>query len=61
MDKDRDQANAVRAQKHKGVVIWLTGLSGSGKTTTGELLRQKFYERGMGVEFLDGDRAKKNN
>jgi adenylylsulfate kinase len=41
--------------KETGIVIWLTGLSGSGKTTTGRVLEQEFLKRGAKVELLDGD------
>jgi adenylylsulfate kinase len=36
-------------------VIWLTGLSGSGKTTTGKILEQELRRDGAKVELLDGD------
>lgn len=38
-----------------GVVYWLTGLSGAGKTTVGKALFQRLKERGVNVVFLDGD------
>src|SRR5215218_5148396 len=39
----------------RGVVIWLTGLSGAGKTTLATELTQAFGERGIAPEILDGD------
>lgn len=36
-------------------VIWLTGLSGSGKSTIGEELTKVFSESGVAVEYIDGD------
>src|SRR5215471_14926954 len=39
----------------KGCTIWLTGLSGSGKSTIAHLLEQHLKERGVKVEILDGD------
>ena len=39
----------------KGVVVWLTGLSGSGKTTIAEALKRKLDKEGMNVSILDGD------
>lgn len=36
-------------------VFWLTGLSGAGKTTIGELLSQRLRAEGNPVIFLDGD------
>ena len=41
--------------KHKGFTVWLTGMSGSGKSTTGRLLEQRLLARGAKVEMLDGD------
>ncbi|MGH9979290.1 MAG: adenylyl-sulfate kinase, partial [Nitrososphaeraceae archaeon] len=45
--------------KTEGVVIWLTGLSGSGKTTTGKALEKYFRDKGFKVEFLDGDELRR--
>lgn len=39
----------------RGFTIWMTGLSGAGKTTIAHLLDAKLQERGFGVEILDGD------
>lgn len=42
--------------RHKqGVCIWFTGLSGSGKSTTAEILTQQLMEHGRQVTLLDGD------
>jgi len=42
--------------RHKqGVCIWFTGLSGSGKSTTAEVLTQLLLEHGRQVTMLDGD------
>jgi sulfate adenylyltransferase len=42
--------------RHKqGVCIWFTGLSGSGKSTTAEVLTQLLLEHGRQVTVLDGD------
>jgi len=38
-----------------GVCVWLTGLSGAGKSTVSEALAAKFLERGKQVTVLDGD------
>jgi len=44
----------------EGFVLWFTGLSGSGKTTIAELLKQKLIDMGYKrIELLDGDRVRK--
>jgi sulfate adenylyltransferase len=39
----------------QGFCIWFTGLSGSGKSTTAEVLTSLLLERGRQVTVLDGD------
>lgn len=48
---------ALRAQqKHQlPVVLWFTGLSGSGKSTVANLVDEKLYTRGYHGFVLDGD------
>lgn len=43
----------------KGVVVWLTGLPGSGKTTIAKKTAEVLRERGYRVEVLDGDEVRK--
>jgi adenylyl-sulfate kinase len=38
-----------------GFVVWLTGLSGAGKTTLAHLLEKELRTKGGRVEVLDGD------
>ena len=40
---------------HKGFTLWMTGLSGSGKSTITDVLIDTFEERGIPLEVLDGD------
>ena len=43
------------ASSPPGVCVWLTGLSGSGKTSTAETLAALIRERGRPVSLFDGD------
>ena len=47
----------VRARRngHRGAVIWLTGLSGSGKSTIAVETQAKLFEMGCQTFILDGD------
>jgi bifunctional enzyme CysN/CysC len=50
---DRDARANQKNQKAK--VIWLTGLSGSGKSTIANALEKKLFSLGMHAYVLDGD------
>jgi adenylylsulfate kinase len=44
----------------QGFVLWLTGLSGAGKSTVATKLGPALAERGHRVELLDGDEVRTN-
>jgi len=44
-----------KLNKHKGVCIWFTGLSGSGKSTVALELEAELYKSGIHTYILDGD------
>lgn len=44
-----------RRAGHRGAVVWITGLSGAGKTTLALALERSLFERGCNVSVLDGD------
>ena len=44
----------------KGVTIWFTGLSGSGKSTISLILQKRLKTLGRKVEILDGDVVRTN-
>ncbi len=49
----RDERAALQGQSPR--VVWLTGLSGSGKSTIANSLERKLHLRGMRTMLLDGD------
>lgn len=52
------EVTKVQRQKlsgHKSVIIWFTGLSGSGKSTISVALEKELYERNIRSYRLDGD------
>jgi bifunctional enzyme CysN/CysC len=55
-----DVAKSARADmKHqKPVVLWFTGLSGSGKSTIANLLEKKLHASGRHTYILDGDNVR---
>ncbi|HWM24519.1 MAG TPA: adenylyl-sulfate kinase [Chthoniobacterales bacterium] len=40
---------------HRGAVVWLTGLSGAGKSTIAGALEKELFQRSMQTYVLDGD------
>lgn len=43
---------------HRSVVVWLTGLSGSGKSTVAHELEQRLYDLGCRSFVFDGDNVR---
>jgi bifunctional enzyme CysN/CysC len=48
------RARAMRSG-HRGAVVWLTGLSGAGKSTIAQALERDLFQRAMHTYVLDGD------
>lgn len=46
--------------EHRGVTVWFTGLSGSGKSTITHALAQRLRDRNCKLEVLDGDIVRTN-
>ncbi|MEO0540370.1 MAG: adenylyl-sulfate kinase [Cyanobacteria bacterium P01_A01_bin.105] len=46
--------------EHRGVTVWFTGLSGSGKTTISQALAAKLRALDVKLEILDGDIVRTN-
>ena len=51
---------AAPARGGDGLCVWLTGLSGSGKSTIGRIAAGELRDRGRRVEALDGDDVRQN-
>ncbi|MEH2159806.1 MAG: adenylyl-sulfate kinase [Nostoc sp.] len=47
-------------EEQRGVTIWLTGLSGAGKTTICQFLETELRSQGYKIEVLDGDVVRQN-
>ena len=47
-----------RRNNHRGAVIWLTGLSGAGKSTIATELERELFNMGLHTYVLDGDNVR---
>lgn len=57
-DKILQRADKEKLLEQKGIVIWMTGLSGSGKTTIAVSLEQELNKKGLLTQVLDGDNVR---
>jgi len=58
MEKTNITWHDATVQRHRGSVIWLTGLSGSGKSTIANAVDAKLHELGVASFVLDGDNVR---
>lgn len=49
------QSDKELFNKHKGIVLWMFGLSGSGKSTIAKALEKELFAKGIHSKLLDGD------
>ena len=54
-DKSLSAREKERLLNQRGLVLWLTGLSGSGKSTIALGVERKLHQLGILTELLDGD------
>lgn len=54
-DQILQRADKEKLLDQKGVVAWLTGLSGAGKTTIAIALEKELYAKGLLTQVLDAD------
>jgi len=52
------RADREALNKHRGCVVWFTGLSGCGKSTVANLVDHQLHERGLRTYVLDGDNVR---
>jgi len=50
--------NREKLLNHKGIVIWFTGLSASGKSTLAHALEERLFQEGKLSFVLDGDNVR---
>jgi bifunctional enzyme CysN/CysC len=55
---DIDKAARAEAKGQKPVILWFTGLSGSGKSTIANLVETRLHARGCHTVILDGDNVR---
>ncbi len=55
---DIDKAARATLKGQKGCVVWLTGLSGSGKSAIANMVEKKLYAAGRHTYILDGDNVR---
>ena len=55
---DIDKAQRAMAKGQKPVVLWFTGLSGSGKSTIANIVEKKLHAMGRHTMLLDGDNVR---
>ena len=53
-----DQAARTELNRHGAGVVWLTGLSGSGKSTIANIVESKLHAQGVRTYLLDGDNVR---
>ena len=54
-ESDITAARRAARNGHRGAVVWLTGLSGAGKSTIAGALEKELFQRSMHTYVLDGD------
>jgi bifunctional enzyme CysN/CysC len=60
---ERRQGHVTLAERsdrlgHKPLTLWLTGLTGSGKTTIGYALERRLFDAGVSCHVLDGENTR---
>ncbi len=56
LDIDKNKRSILKG--HKPCILWFTGISGSGKSTIGNILEKKLYDFKIHTMLLDGDNVR---
>ncbi|MCB0497474.1 MAG: adenylyl-sulfate kinase [Cyclobacteriaceae bacterium] len=54
-DSILNRSDKEKLLEQRAIVVWLTGLSGSGKSTIAKGVEHKLYKQGVITKLLDGD------
>ena len=54
-DSEITAEHRARRNQHRGAIVWLTGLSGAGKSTIAQALESELFRLSMHTYVLDGD------
>ena len=57
-ESEIDRSVRWRRNGHRGLVVWMTGLSGAGKSTVAREAERMLFNKGMNVYVLDGDNVR---
>ena len=53
-----DKIAHARLKRHRPCIVWLTGLSGAGKSTIANIVEKKLHALGLHTYLLDGDNVR---
>lgn len=53
------KTDRIASNNHNSLLIWFTGLSGSGKSTIANLVEKALFDKGIKTYSLDGDNIRK--
>ena len=57
-DRFLERSDKEQLLKQKGLVVWFTGLSASGKSTLAIAIERKLFAEGLLTQVLDGDKIR---
>lgn len=57
-DRLLQRADKEQFLQQRGIVLWMTGLSGSGKSTIAQALETRLHNAGFFTQVLDGDNVR---